>query len=90
MTKVSESQLLSTPGLQPLRAELLASASQFYEDILKKDPNNPDLQAGLAAAFYRVGLSALTLAIVTSPSKRWNERLSFILRPWRFSPPIPS
>lgn len=55
MTKVSESQLLSTPGLQPLRAELLASASQFYEDILKKDPNNPDLQAGLAAAFYRVG-----------------------------------
>ena len=35
--------------------ELLASASQFYEDILKKDPNNPDLQAGLAAAFYRVG-----------------------------------
>ncbi len=55
MTKVSESQLLSTPGLQPLRAELLASASQFYEDILKKDPKNPDLQAGLAAAFYRVG-----------------------------------
>src|SRR5262249_2943165 len=31
-TRVSESQLLQVPGMQPLRAELLASARKFYED----------------------------------------------------------
>ena len=55
LVKVSESQLLATPGLQPLRAELLDSASRFYEDFLAKNPNNREIQAGLADAFYRVG-----------------------------------
>jgi len=55
LIKVSESQLLSAPGLQPLRAELLGSASKFYEDFLAKNPDNTGLQAGLADAFYRVG-----------------------------------
>lgn len=55
LIKVSDSQLLSTPGLQPLRAELLASASGFYEDFLNRNPDDPELQAGLADAFYRVG-----------------------------------
>ncbi len=55
LINVSESQLLSAPGLQPLRAELLGSASKFYEDFLAKNPDNTGLQAGLADAFYRVG-----------------------------------
>ena len=55
LINVSESQLLSAPGLQPLRAELLGSASKFYEDFLAKNPENTGLQAGLADAFYRVG-----------------------------------
>jgi tetratricopeptide (TPR) repeat protein len=55
LIKVTDSQLLSSPGLQPLRAELLASASRFYADFLDKNPDNPALQAGLADAFYRVG-----------------------------------
>lgn len=55
LIQVADSQLLSAPGLQPLRADLLESASGFYEGFLKKHPDDPALQAGLAEAFYRVG-----------------------------------
>jgi serine/threonine protein kinase len=36
LTKVSESQLLTVPGLQPLRRDLLTSALTFYQDFLKE------------------------------------------------------
>lgn len=55
LVQVSDSKLLSTPGLQPLRADLLESAGKFYSEFLTKNPNDPRLQAGLADAFYRVG-----------------------------------
>ena len=35
-TKISESQLLTVPGMQPLRRELLSSALRFYEDFVKE------------------------------------------------------
>jgi tetratricopeptide (TPR) repeat protein len=55
LIQVSDSKLMSTPGLQPLRAELLESAGKFYLEFLAKNPDNPELRAGLADAFYRVG-----------------------------------
>lgn len=55
LVQVSDSKLLSTPGLQPLRADLLESAGKFYSEFLAKNPNDPRLQAGLADAFFRVG-----------------------------------
>jgi tetratricopeptide (TPR) repeat protein len=56
LTKVSESQLLTVPGLQPLRRDLLQSALTFYQDFLKERGADPSIRAGLAAAFYRVAL----------------------------------
>ncbi len=56
LTKVSESQLLTVPGLQPLRRDLLQSALTFYQAFLKERGADPSIQAGLAAAFYRVGM----------------------------------
>ena len=41
LTKVSESQLLDVPGLQPLRRDLLQSALAFYQDFLKKRASRP-------------------------------------------------
>ncbi len=55
LTKVSESRLMQTPGLQPLRRELLQSALAFYQDFLKERHNDPSVVEGLASAFARVG-----------------------------------
>jgi len=38
LTKVSESQLLKVPGMQPLRRELLASALKFYDGFSRSGP----------------------------------------------------
>ena len=54
-TKISESQLLKVPGMQPLRRELLQSALAFYEDFVKEHGDDPTVRAGLASAFLRVG-----------------------------------
>jgi tetratricopeptide (TPR) repeat protein len=54
-TKVSESQLLQVPGLQPLRRDLLQSALTFYQDFLKERGDDPALRGELAAAYLRVG-----------------------------------
>jgi serine/threonine protein kinase len=53
--KVSESQLLKVPGLQPLRAELLQSALGFYDDFLKEGADDPALRADAAAIHVRIG-----------------------------------
>ncbi|HKI17605.1 MAG TPA: serine/threonine-protein kinase, partial [Isosphaeraceae bacterium] len=54
-TKISESQLLTVPGMQPLRRELLSSALGFYEDFVKQHGDDPTVRAGLAFALLRVG-----------------------------------
>lgn len=48
-TKVSENQLLSVPGMQSLRSELLRSALSFYEDFIQSRSEDPTLRSGLAA-----------------------------------------
>jgi tetratricopeptide (TPR) repeat protein len=62
LIQVADSQLLSTPGLQPLRADLLESASGFYEGFLQKHPDDKALKASLAEAFFRVGFVNLELS----------------------------
>ncbi len=54
-TKVSETQLLRTPGLQPLRLELVESTLKFYEEFLKERADDPTLRSELLATRLRVG-----------------------------------
>jgi tetratricopeptide (TPR) repeat protein len=54
LTQVSESQLASVPGLQPLRRDLLGSALAYYEDFVRQRGDDPSLKAGLAAAQLRL------------------------------------
>jgi eukaryotic-like serine/threonine-protein kinase len=54
LNQISESQLKSVPGLQPLRRDLLRSALRFYEDFVKERGDDPTLKAGLAAAQLRL------------------------------------
>jgi serine/threonine protein kinase len=53
-TKVSESQLIRVPGLQPLRRELLQSALGFYKSFLREHVGEPGLHADVAAAQLRI------------------------------------
>jgi serine/threonine-protein kinase len=55
-TKVSESNLLDVPGLQPLRKELLESARKYYEGFLDQRRSDPNVQAEAAATYYRLAL----------------------------------
>src|SRR5262249_19408688 len=41
-TRVSESQLLQVPGMQPLRAQLLDSARKFYEEFAMERTDDPE------------------------------------------------
>ncbi len=52
--QISDSQLKSVPGLQPLRRDLLRSALRFYEGFVKERGDDPTLRAGLAAAQLRL------------------------------------
>jgi tetratricopeptide (TPR) repeat protein len=73
LTKVSESQLLTVPGLQPLRRDLLTSALSFYRDFLRERGDDPTLQAELAAAQLRVGKIYSELGSAREARKAYRE-----------------
>ena len=66
LTRVSEKDLANTPLLQPLRKDLLELALEYYHKFIAEQRNDPDLQAELAAAYYRV--AKITAEIGTKDS----------------------
>src|SRR5205807_2499141 len=54
LIRVTESQLLKAPGMQPLRGELLHSPLAFYRDFLKEHGDDSAIRAGLAHAYLRL------------------------------------
>jgi serine/threonine protein kinase/WD40 repeat protein/Flp pilus assembly protein TadD len=55
LTQITENELLSVPGLQPLREDLLQAALKFYAEFTQEVSDDPTLQRELASAHYRVG-----------------------------------
>jgi eukaryotic-like serine/threonine-protein kinase len=55
-TRVSEESLLNQPGMQPLRRDLLQRALDYYQRLLVRRRDNPELQDELGTTYYRVGL----------------------------------
>src|SRR5262249_31760164 len=53
-TLVSESDLFDATGLQPLRKQLLESALEYYREFSNQQPEDPKLQAELAATYFRI------------------------------------
>src|SRR5262249_46227933 len=60
-TKISEQQLASVPGLQPLRKQGLEAALRYYQGFLRLRGGDPAARAEVAAAHVRVAL--LTSAV---------------------------
>jgi tetratricopeptide (TPR) repeat protein len=54
LVNVSESQLLTVPGLQPLRQDLLRSALSFYEDFINRRGQDASLRSALASVHLKV------------------------------------
>ena len=55
LVQVSQNTLLKSPGLQPLRKQLLESALKYYQEFVQKGGNDPELHAELAKAYFHVG-----------------------------------
>jgi serine/threonine protein kinase len=53
-TRMSESTLLNHPTLEPLRKRLLQSAVAYYEEFVREHGHDPELQAELVAACFRI------------------------------------
>jgi tetratricopeptide (TPR) repeat protein len=53
-TLISESELFETAGLEPVRKQLLEGALQYYKEFVEQEPEDPELQAELAAAYFRI------------------------------------
>jgi serine/threonine-protein kinase len=53
-TRVSESQLLDVPGMQPLRKELLESARKYYQEFVQQRSDDRSVRSETAATLYRV------------------------------------
>ncbi|MCS7469618.1 protein kinase [Stieleria sp. ICT_E10.1] len=56
LMEVSENELLNVPGMQPIRNDLLELASQFYEDLIQQNAEDPSFQFKLLNAYWYVGL----------------------------------
>ena len=56
LNQVAENELLTVPGLQPLREELLSSAMEFYDSFTEDEANAGELQVELARAHYRIAV----------------------------------
>ncbi|MBS0266699.1 MAG: protein kinase, partial [Planctomycetes bacterium] len=54
LTQVTDNQLLSVPGLQPLRENLLSAALKFYAEFTQERADDPTLQRELASAHFRL------------------------------------
>ena len=56
LNHVTENELLTVPGLQPLRQELLLSGMEFYDDFTQDEANAAALLVELAGAHHRIAM----------------------------------
>jgi len=50
-----EMELWDSPGIQPLRQELVEKARRYYQEFVRENPHNPALLQDLAEAYHRLG-----------------------------------
>jgi eukaryotic-like serine/threonine-protein kinase len=88
-TDVSENRLVSAPAARSLRVELLERARVFYEQIARDRPDDPDVQAELGRAGWRLAVMAAdarsvpeAIDLMAAPIAI-QERIPYTLTTWR-------
>jgi serine/threonine protein kinase len=76
LTRVTEDALLTAPGLQVVRRDLLRSALRFYDDFVKQRGDDPNLRAALADVQLRVGRIQQDLADTAGGQKSFQAARS--------------
>ena len=56
LNHVTKNELLTVPGMQTLRQQLLSSAMEFYDKFTRDDENTRELLVELASAHYRIAV----------------------------------
>jgi eukaryotic-like serine/threonine-protein kinase len=74
-TTVSEDTLLNEPGMQPLRAKLLAKTKAYFERFLTQRANDPKVEFELAGAYYKLGKIATQLQAPEDAIKPYEKAL---------------
>ncbi len=87
---VSENQLLSAPGLKPLRQELLSTALSYYQGFLQQNRDDPLLLDDLRAAQVRVGQIQEELGAVTEARAAFEDALRLVNQRLAAKPSEPS
>jgi Protein kinase domain len=77
LIRVNESQLLSAPGLRPLRRDLLDSAREFYQGFLRQHAQDPSMKARLAALELRVASIDVELGQPVEAEAAYRNALMF-------------
>jgi serine/threonine-protein kinase len=75
LTTVSENTLLTVPGMQPVRQELLQSALKYYQEFVRQQRSDDALQDELAAGFARVGKITAQLGSKKDALKAYDSAL---------------
>ena len=79
LTKVSEDELLNTPGMQPLRKDLLQLALKYYQDFVAELENDPGLEADLASAYMRVGKITRKIGSADDAFKAYSKAIEILV-----------
>jgi tetratricopeptide (TPR) repeat protein len=77
--KVSETELLDVPSLQPLRKDLLELARDYYEQFVRDHEHNEALRSELAATYLRLGKIYAYLSLI----READETLAKSLQVWQ-------
>jgi tetratricopeptide (TPR) repeat protein len=83
LTEVGLDQLADVRGMDPVRQALLEKARQFYEQLLSKQSDDPDVRAEVGRAYRRVGQIGLVLGQASDAEanlRRSQEMLDLLVR----------
>jgi len=76
LTRVAQERLLSLPQMEPVRRELLHDALKFYQRLLDKKSDNPQLQRETAMACRRLAQLHGYLGQHTEAEQRYREAIA--------------
>lgn len=74
-TQISENKLLNEPKMESLRRELLEKALKFYQELAAQYGDDPQMQAEIGKAQFRLGNIKTTLGDIAGAKEAYREAI---------------